>query len=224
MQRAVLFDLDDTLHDRTGTIPEFVRSQARRILGIQSPGAEAFSERFIQLEQRGRVWKDQVYRELGHEFPQARHACERLLDDYLHSFPKACRLRPDAAQLLRKLRENSCKIGIVTNGRSDMQRAVIDALKLGDLVDVVVISEQAGWRKPDARIFYDALTQLHVDAASAVFVGDDPRADVEGALSAGFGRVYWFDAAAAGGPIELPSGALRVRNFAELSARFSGPR
>lgn len=219
MQRAVLFDLDDTLHDRAAAIPMFVVSQACRLLEMQVPDAVRFAERFVELEERGRVWKDRVYKELGREFPQARHADERLLDDYMRSFPKVCRLRQGAAELLRQLRDRAVKLGIVTNGRSDMQLAVVSALGLGDLVDTVVISESIGLRKPDPRIFYNALTQIGVEAQSSVFVGDDLRSDVEGALSAGFKHVYWFDAATVA-ESDVPPRTSRVTGFAELTERL----
>lgn len=219
MQRAVLFDLDDTLHDRAASIPTFVVAQACRLLEMQLPDAVRFAERFVELEERGQVWKDRVYRELGREFPQARHADERLLDDYLRSFPKACRLRQGAAELLRQLRDRTVKLGIVTNGRSDMQLAVVGALGLGDLVDAVVVSEDVGLRKPDPRIFHGALAQIGVEAQSSVFVGDDLRSDVAGALSAGFKHVYWFDAAAVAEG-DVPFGATRVASFAELTEKL----
>lgn len=219
MPRAVLFDLDDTLHDRTAAIPMFVTSQARRLLEMSAPDAARFAERFVQLEERGRIWKDRVYSELGREFPQARHADERLLNDYLRSFPKACRLRPGAEELLRQLRDNAVRLGIVTNGRSDIQLAVVSALGLGDLVDALVISERVGLRKPDRRIFLSALAQIGAEAQSSVFVGDDLRSDVEGALSAGFNHVYWFDTATVA-ECDVPFRTSRVTSFAELTEKL----
>ena len=219
MQRAAFFDLDDTLHDRTASIGEFVISQARRLLAMRESDASRFAERFIQLEEHGRVWKDQVYQTLGQEFPQARDACDSLLRDYLCSFPKACRLRHGAADVLRNLRQNSFKRGIVTNGRSEMQLAVVRELKLKDLVDTVVISERVGLRKPDPRIFCHALIQVSVEARSAVFVGDDIHADISGALSAGFRHAYWFDTATTAA-INLPPAVTRVGSFAQLAEKL----
>ncbi|WP_342739275.1 HAD family hydrolase [Bradyrhizobium sp. B117] len=214
-----MFDLDDTLHDRAAAIPTFVTSQACRLLEMQVPDAMRFAQRFVELEERGRVWKDRVYGELSREFPQARHADERLLNDYLRSFPKSCRLRQGAEELLRQLRGKAVRLGIITNGRSDMQLAVVSALGLGDLVDSVVISERVGLRKPDPRIFHHALAEVGAEARSSVFVGDDVRSDVEGALSAGFRHAYWFDTAAVA-ESAVPSRTSRVTSFAELTEKL----
>ena len=60
---------------------------------------------------------------------------------------------------------------------------------------------------------------LGVGAQFATFVGDDLRADVGGALSAGLGQVFWFDANNSD-PNDLPSGVSRVTDFAELADRL----
>ena len=50
---------------------------------------------------------------------------------------------------------------------------------------MVTLPGEARAAKPDARIFQLALARLGVDAASAVYVGDDRARDVEGARAAG---------------------------------------
>ena len=60
-------------------------------------------------------------------------------------------------------------------------------------LDVVVISEVAGVRKPDPRIFATALTQLGVDPANAAYVGDNPEVDVIGAKRSGLLAVWKRD-------------------------------
>ncbi|WP_439394278.1 hypothetical protein ACRQ5Q_33925 [Bradyrhizobium sp. PMVTL-01] len=133
MQRAVLFDLDDTLLDRSAAIPAFVISQARRLLEMQVPDAVRFAERFVELEERGRVWKDQVYRELGREFPPARHADERLLK-VSAVVSKGLPLATGRGRTVAPAPGQWHQSRIVTNGRSDMQLAVVSALGLGDLM------------------------------------------------------------------------------------------
>jgi putative hydrolase of the HAD superfamily len=219
MNTEVLFDLDDTLHDRTGAIPLFAREQGRTRLNLPEHEARAFAARFVELEQRGRVWKDQVYNALSLEFPAARNQRKALVDDYLQSFPRRCRLRPGVLELLNALRSNLVKIGLVTNGRVDMQSAVIDALGLVPVVDTIVISEQVGLRKPQPEIFHLALNRLGASRRSATFVGDDLLADVGGALSAGIARAVWFDEANDAKGV-IPTGAVRITTIEALSTQL----
>lgn len=79
-----------------------------------------------------------------------------------------------------------------------MQEDKIRQLGIMDLVDIILVSEREGLRKPDRRIFERALTRLSVDAAESWYVGDHPIADVQGAFDAGltpvWRRVAWWQA------------------------------
>jgi HAD superfamily hydrolase (TIGR01509 family) len=67
--------------------------------------------------------------------------------------------------------------------------AVLEALGLAPLLDVVVLPADAGAAKPDPRIFQLALARLGVAAAEALYVGDDAEDDVAGATAAGLRAV-----------------------------------
>ncbi len=67
------------------------------------------------------------------------------------------------------------------------------------LVDVVIDSCDVGMRKPEARIFLYACSQLDVDPRHAVFF-DDMQANVDGAEAAGLTAILVEDAAVAIGP------------------------
>lgn len=72
----------------------------------------------------------------------------------------------------------------VTNGRSPFQEGNIRALGIEDFFSVIVVSEVVGLRKPDAAIFNAALDLLNVQPHEAVFIGDNPDADIVGAQAA----------------------------------------
>src|SRR4029450_665152 len=71
-----------------------------------------------------------------------------------------------------------------------VQEAKISRLGVSGLMDVVLISEREGVRKPDAEIFHRALGRLGVSPSDAWFVGDNPEDDVAGAAAAGL-RSFW---------------------------------
>ena len=91
---------------------------------------------------------------------------------------------------LNELRSRGVRLGIITNGTVRIQESTIDGLGLRQSLDVIVISEREGVRKPDAAIFNRALDSLGISAADAWFVGDNPDVDVAGALAVGV-RAFW---------------------------------
>ena len=68
MKDTVLFDLDETLLDRAGSLQDFVTWQARGMLRNSIENTREFCNRFVELDSNGAVWKDQVYLQLVHEF------------------------------------------------------------------------------------------------------------------------------------------------------------
>ncbi|MFD1121420.1 HAD family hydrolase [Methylophilus flavus] len=183
--RAVLFDLDGTLHDRAAGLVAFVRDQFIRF-GIDPKQLNRFVSRFIALDANGKVWKTEVYSQLIKEFElMGSPTVEALVKEYLGLYPGFAMPMADAKYVLEILKTRQIVVGIVTNGRSDLQRSVITALGFDALVSAIVISEEVGVRKPQREIFDRALKKLGVSAAETIFVGDDAVADIEGALNAG---------------------------------------
>jgi putative hydrolase of the HAD superfamily len=98
----------------------------------------------------------------------------------------------DNANTLRELRRRGLKLGVITNGPGPLQRRKLAALGLDRSFDAILVSGEEGVRKPDAEIFRRALGRLGVAAHEAMFVGDHPVADVEGAHGAGLLPVWMF--------------------------------
>ena len=94
---------------------------------------------------------------------------------------------------LEALRRAGLKLGLITNGRVLIQERKIDGLGIRRLLDVVVISEAAGVRKPDPRIFSQALTQLDIGPSAAAYVGDNPEVDIVGAKRSGLVAIWKRD-------------------------------
>lgn len=182
---AVLFDLDGTLHDRDAGVRALLAAQHGELeLDRHGVSLERWSARFVELEERGRVWKDLVYARLVEEFSLP-HSPDFLLGGYVAGFARHVVPQEGLHTTLSALREAGWRTGVVTNGRSAFQRATIAALRIEPSLDVVVVSEERGLCKPDRRIFDLALRELGCAAEDSWFVGDEPVADVEGAKGAG---------------------------------------
>jgi putative hydrolase of the HAD superfamily len=96
----------------------------------------------------------------------------------------AWRSADGAAEVLRALRACGLRTGVVSNFDHRLP-ALLDALGLAPLLDVVVLPADAGAAKPDPAIFAVALERLQVRAAEAAYVGDDAHDDIAGAEHAG---------------------------------------
>ncbi|KAL3824134.1 hypothetical protein ACJIZ3_020163 [Penstemon smallii] len=88
------------------------------------------------------------------------------------------------------LKDSGVKLAVVSNFDSRLRKLLKD-LNVLDLFDAVIISSEVGYEKPDENIFRAALDQISVEAGKAVHVGDDRKADKEGANAVGIDCWVW---------------------------------
>lgn len=192
MIKAVLFDLDETLLVRKAAIRAFIEDQYQRHAAVLAGIArDLYVARFLALEDEGRTPKVAVYPQLAVELGLDAKVAADLLADYQAIYPRYAVLSPGAKETLVTLRAKGLKTGIVTNGSAVVQNGKIDATGLRPLFDIVLVSEAEGLRKPDRRFFDLALQRLGVAADEAIFVGDNPSADIDGARTAGLLAVWY---------------------------------
>ncbi len=98
---------------------------------------------------------------------------------------------PDAVQVLREL-GRTFRLGLVTNGPSDLQYDKLDVSGLNGCFGAIVVSREVGIAKPDPHIFAIALDRLGVSASDSAFVGDNPKTDITGAHAAGM-KTIWLN-------------------------------
>lgn len=209
MVAAVLFDLDETLLNRTDSLRAFLKGQYDRFAMILGDvGFETWRDRFLALDERGHIGKSIVYPAILSEFNGDFASADFLLADYRDRFCQYALPFPEMEQTLAALRADGRKIGIVTNGETAFQTRNIDALGLHRMVDAILISEQEGMRKPERALFIRAADRLGVSPGACLFVGDNPAADILGAHAAGM-RTAWFGANAIWPPdLTIPGGTI----------------
>nr|WP_321362024.1 HAD-IIIA family hydrolase [uncultured Hyphomonas sp.] len=192
MIAAVLFDLDDTLLDRTGSLRSFLEDQYRRFAPrLGSASLQQWQARFLELDQRGYVPKSEVYPQILKAFDGDLSSVELLLSDYNERCCEHARGFPHMRETLQQLRSEGLKLGIVSNGWTRFQTRHINALGLEDLVDACLISEAEQLRKPDARLFARAASRVGASLQDCLFIGDNPVADILGAHGAGM-QTAWI--------------------------------
>ena len=90
----------------------------------------------------------------------------------------------DVLPTLQRLKERDYVLGAVSNLRRDMD-ALMKQLKLEGVLDFCITSSEVGAEKPYAPIFQAALERAKVQASNAYHVGDQYKADVQGAKAVG---------------------------------------
>lgn len=193
MITTVVFDLDGTLLDRDTSLVRFVQDQYDRLLlHDASVDREVYVRRFVELDRRGYVWKDQVYRQLTEEFALPL-PWDTLLTDYISEFHHYCVGFPNLYAALDSLKGKGIKLGLISNGYGEFQYNNIKGLGIEPYFDIIAISEWEGLRKPDPRIFANTLSRLKSKAEESIYVGDHPDNDVTASRRIGMKGIWKRD-------------------------------
>ncbi len=97
-------------------------------------------------------------------------------------------------ELLEDLKKKNIKIGIITDGRPEGQRAKIHALNLLPFVDDCIITDELGgvqFRKPCDIAFRIMLNRWRFNSADVVYVGDNPAKDFQAPQQLGMRSLYF---------------------------------
>ncbi|GAA1871895.1 HAD family hydrolase [Myceligenerans crystallogenes] len=183
-----LFDLDNTLVDREGAFLAWASAEvAARGLSPADLAAivEADEGGFARKEDTAAV----VVERLGWDLSVA---------DTVEAFRAGIREHvtayPGVVEALEALRARGERIAVVTNGAGHQQRGKLAVTGLAERFEAVVVSGEAGVKKPDPRIIDLALEALGVPGAArddVWMIGDALHADVAAGQAAGV-RTAWI--------------------------------
>ncbi len=184
---AVIFDLDDTLYEHASFVRGAYRDVALAFEAETGLSAAAFeSEAWREYELGGSRDNGIFSRLLKKSSVYSEKLEYRLVAAYRTHSP-SIGLYPGVAQGLDALRTEGVKLGLLTDGRGEVQHRKILALGLLDAFDAIVITGEPGASraKPALDGFAAVMEKLDTAMGQALMIGDDPRTDVAGALAAG---------------------------------------
>lgn len=125
----------------------------------------------------------------------APHADEERLKKAAYVFRKysrtsRLRLYSGAKKLLLGLKERGAKIYLVSNAQACLTVPELKKLGLDKLFDGIELSSNFGKKKPCKEFFMHTIKKYGLDAHESIYCGNDFRADVKGAKSAGLATAY----------------------------------
>jgi putative hydrolase of the HAD superfamily len=216
--QAILFDLDETLTDRTRSIFHYAERLRDDFADhLASTDVSTIADALLRANVRGYRPREEIWRAFSQQLPwRTVPHVSYLRQHWEKGFPQSIVACGGLAETLSALHTQGIRLGIVTNGEVQFQAPKITQLAIGRYLSTVVISEAVQVQKPDPRIFAHALAEIGCRAADTWFVGDDPVNDVLGAAAVGL-RAIWLS----GGrpwPTDRPASQWQIAALGELVA------
>jgi len=202
--KHIFFDLDRTLWDFDTSaniaFAELFKKYKLAEKGVESVGAfqttyNLHNEELWSLYRNGKIKKEVLrgkrflltLRDFGIDDVML---SERFGQDYIAISPLRVALFPHAEEILKYLM-NKYQLNLITNGFSEVQEIKLISSGLGKYFKVVVTSEEAGFKKPDKRIFTYAFDKANADPMESIMIGDDPDVDILGARAVDMDQVLF---------------------------------
>jgi putative hydrolase of the HAD superfamily len=225
--RHIFFDLDHTLWDFDANALEALKDVYNQ-KNLKEQGVEQFDhfysrylhhnailwdryhKGFITAEDLKwkRMWRTLIEFNIGSE-PLAKE----IGYEFLEVLPTKQQIFPHTKEILTYLQEKKYKLHLITNGFEKTQHQKLKHSGLTHYFEEVITSERSTYVKPQKEIFEYALSMTGAVLHESIMIGDNPDADIQGAVNAGMDSVFVNHT----GKEEIPSGATHsIQHLREL--------
>jgi len=188
--KAILFDLDDTLYEEK----QFVKSGFNKVAEFVENKFKIDKDFFYKIlidifngGSRGNIFNIALEK-LNIDFDE--DIISLMVKIYREHKPKI-RLDKNIELMLIKLRE-VYSLGVITDGYYEVQKKKVQALRLEELFDIIIYTDEYGreYWKPNIYGYKLALEELgDILPEEAVYIGDNPHKDFIGAKKVGITTV-----------------------------------
>ena len=183
--KAIIFDLDDTLYDCTGSLLEASRKRAARAMvdaGLPCTEEKAYLMQKELSEKHGPYYP--VFNEISITFNMGHELVRSALKAYNSNEVNDIQLFPDVIPTLKKLAQEKYKLFLMSTGIYERQHKKIELLDLKPYFDEIIINDQeVGLLMEDC--FEAILRKYSLSPQNVVVVGDRVRGELRIAKSKG---------------------------------------
>lgn len=189
MLRAIFFDIDDTLYS-TSEFTEAARSNAIDAMidaGLSLPREQLL----VELEEVIREFSvnhqqhfDKLLLRIPRRYWKGVNPAVLVAAGVIaYHETKVRQLAPyeDAIEVLRLLSKTSLILGIITEGLEVKQAEKLLRMRITPYLSpsAIFISNQLGISKPNPKIYQRACSDLNIKPVETMYVGDNPRHDID---------------------------------------------
>jgi putative hydrolase of the HAD superfamily len=141
-------------------------------------------------ESHNRFWISTALGKLGHSVDHDDPHISVAVETYFSAFIQHATVIPGTREMLATLR-GRYRLGLLSNfTHSPAAMSLITQLELEPFFEIILISGDLGYRKPHPSVFKELVSQLNLHENEVAFVGDDPDADMAGALRSGLKPIW----------------------------------
>jgi putative hydrolase of the HAD superfamily len=202
--RHIFFDLDHTLWDFDLNAREALL-ELYDALHLQTEGVSDFDTFYVRYLHHNQIlWDRYHHGHISGEDLKWKRMWRTLLDFkigseplarkmsalFLELLPEKQNLFPYTLEILTYLKDKGYQLHLITNGFEAVQWRKLRTSGLEPYFLTVITSEKSGSVKPNKAIFDFALSLTGATLTESIMIGDNPDADIQGALNVGMDCIF----------------------------------
>ena len=157
-------------------------------------GREDFWEEYLRLCAEADTGEEYCEIDLFSVFKTLLNGADEAVSEAAKYFREKSRSRlkvyRGVHELLRSLKEGGARLYILSNAQACFTLGELEKLKLTKYFDGIIISSEFGKKKPAKDFFLHAVEKYGLNVEETVYVGNDFKADILGALASGLSAAY----------------------------------
>ena len=174
--KAIIFDLDDTLYDCSGTLVLKSRKLAAKIISkaVKCSETEALK---LQLELEDRLGpKADIFHKIANQYNLPEDFCEEISNTINTPEVEGTTLFPGTIASIDELKRTGYKLFLVTFGNREIQEKKIKVLDLESAFDEIIITENLLGKE---KCFKEILAKYGLEPEQVLCVGDKIKDEIE---------------------------------------------
>jgi len=187
MIKAVFFDWGYTFVNRSEDRKKKI-NKVLRPFGLNWQKFHPLWRQFYILRSAGRIKTDKDFENYIKRVSQKEIPIKKIIEIMTET-----QIVPQEHIKVVKELKKKYKVGILSNYVEGWLKQVLKNYRIGNLFDTLVVSSTVGERKPNARMYYEALKKFSVKPEETVFIADEISDDLVAASGLGI-KTIWFNA------------------------------
>jgi putative hydrolase of the HAD superfamily len=200
--KNLIFDIDDTLYDYTSCNLKSLEIVFQRIQELSHTHQideirriyNSISEKHVR-QTLGTSASHNKYIKLKHTLEVLCISLQELpyLDElYWKTFYSKIQLYEGVLEFITWNKSIGVKIGVLSNYDTEHQINKLAHLKLLNIIDCIVTSQEVGCEKPSSSVYNYILNKMNAEKSDTIMIGDNYKNDITGALDSEI-LPYWFN-------------------------------
>lgn len=197
--KQIIFDVDDTLIDFAATenfaLHSLFQAHHWQLTDNMQRDYHAYNQGLWRKLEQGKIDYNQLSKTVFSEFIKENLGIDidgiAIMNEYRSYFSEAHKLLPGVTDTLCFAKKHNYVLTILSNGEAFMQRHRLQLAGIDKYFSLIVTSEEAGFAKPDTRIFDYFFAHTEIGPEETVFFGDGLQSDILGAENYGFDSIWY---------------------------------